>query len=204
MNGKRRDNDIDDHFPVFRSDAFRRLPYEARGFIILVHEGVLPVANFRADEDLQSEVKVLLGMLGISYEKSEYNEEHGSGATFFISKSKFKAKRLARLDWVFSKGWVDESGILSSEAGTLYGIPPCCMKSYLQMSKDKEASKSASASQYYHDYPKEFRYLFYVPCSEGCIESIKLGREIKLVLERLDPDASAKWKEDSPVEKIFP
>lgn len=197
MSERNKDLDAkDSHFPVFRSDAFRRLPYEAKGLIILVHEEVKPAADFEVDEQQRADVEALLRMLAISYEKSEREGEQNSGTKFFISKSKFRAKRLARLDRIFRKGWVDENGILSSEVGDLYGIPSCCANGYLQRREDDEKSRSSAEPGLNPlQLPNEFRYLFYVPCSAGCLESKELGWRIRQALERLDPETATHWRE---------
>ena len=189
-------NNNEDHFPVFRSDAFRRLTFEARGFIICVHEGIKPAADFEVEEHLRGTVEALLRLLAISYEKSEHGGGQSPGTKFFISKSKFRAKRLAKLDQVFSKGWIDENGMLTSEAGGLYGIPSCCVNRYLQ--KSGESNKSSLSVEHRDNplqYPDEFRYLFYAPCSAGCLESKELGWKIRQALERLDPETASRWRE---------
>jgi len=183
------------HFVVFRSDAFRRLSHEARGLIILVHEGTKPAADFVADTKSLSDVEALLRLLAISYEKTEFEEGHSSGTKFYISRSKFKAKRLARIDKILSKGWVDESGILSSEEGELYGIPACCVRAYLKRRMEENNSKSSVGPKDNPlQHPDEFRYLFYVPCSAGCLESKEIGWKIRQTLERLDPDTATRWR----------
>jgi len=186
----------DDHLPVFRSDAFRRLPYEVRGFIILVNEGIKPAADFEVDEQQRGDLEALLRLLAISFEGSEIEGRQGSKTKYFISKSKFRAKRLARLDKVFSKGWSDEDGILTSEAGGLYGIPSCCLSSYLLRTHGGTKSKSSvEPGDNPLQHPDEFRYLFYIPCSAGCLESKELGWQIRQALERLDSAAATRWRE---------
>ncbi len=186
----------DGHFPVFRSDAFRRLPYEVRGFIILVHEGIKPAADFEVDEQQQGDLTALLRLLAISYEAGEKEGRQDSRTKYFISKSKFRAKRLERLDKVFSKGWTDENGILTSEAGGLYGIPSCCVSGFLQKTRgDTKSRPSTEPGDNPLQHPDEFRYLFYVPCSAGCLESKEIGWKIRQALEKLDPAAAIRWRE---------
>jgi len=103
---------------------------------------------------------------------------------------------LARLDKIFRKGWVDENGILTSEAGGLYGIPSCCVNAYLQrVSEERKPRLPIESRDNPLQHPDEFRYLFYSPCSAGCLESKELGWKIRQALERLDPVTATHWKE---------
>jgi hypothetical protein len=185
----------EDHLSIFRWEAFRRLPYDARGFIILVHEGVKPAANFEVEEELEGSVVALLRLLRISCARGAHDRGHVKGVSFFIARGWLRARRMKKLDSRFSKLKAEDAFFY--EAGRICGVPTCCVRSFVQARRDQHPRSAGGRC------PDEFRYLYYTPCSESCSESEELGRRIGIVLEGLDPGAAAKWREDPPVERIF-
>lgn len=151
-------------------------------YILLVQSGIKPAADVEVGPEDEEWFGSYLPRLKIRLRKSEIDEEHGSGVTFYFSKDASKAEALKALDEEVRRSTPGER--LFEEMGSLYGIPGCCVHRF--------AGRVGASLPRVH--PEELDYVYHVPCKADCRESLKLGRRIRAALERRDPETLVAWR----------